>query len=118
MFYYLKKLPKTAYAVFGLSMVFRWQLLQLVAWSWMLVSNSFHHGLAKAWEMTFSGNFPCPLCRLVASGSSMEAVFWSQAMQHTALYAFPVALLLTAVSALLLKRWASPSFVFVKITDK
>lgn len=38
-------------------------VLQVVAWSGMIVSYSRTAGLAEAIEMTFDGNHPCPLCK-------------------------------------------------------
>lgn len=57
--------------------VFKWYFLQFIAWVWMLFSYSLDHGLVKAWEMTFSGDYPCPICQLVTTGSSWEMSFWT-----------------------------------------
>jgi len=43
-----------------------WAVLQSVAWAGMLRDYSRAAGLGAAVEKTFSGEFPCPMCRKIA----------------------------------------------------
>jgi hypothetical protein len=40
-------------------------MLQIVAWTGMIVSRSAERGVAAAVESTFEGDEPCPLCKAV-----------------------------------------------------
>jgi hypothetical protein len=40
-------------------------MLQIVAWTGMLVSRTAERGVAAAVESTFDGDEPCPLCKAV-----------------------------------------------------
>lgn len=81
-----------------LIVLFRWQVIQAIAWSTMLVRYSVGHGFQRGWEMTFSGEFPCPLCRLADSGTTIEMAFWSNLASQPLLFAVPFA----AVASLLI----------------
>jgi hypothetical protein len=54
-------------------------ILQVVAWSGMLVSYSRDNSLAEAIEMTFDGENPCPMCIKIkeARASSAADAQWS-----------------------------------------
>ncbi len=43
-----------------------WSLLQTVAWTSMLAGNLRHQTFQSAVSRTFSGQYPCPLCRAIA----------------------------------------------------
>lgn len=42
-----------------------WGMLQVVAWTGMLISYSQSATFAEAWDKTFDGNHPCSLCKTV-----------------------------------------------------
>ena len=46
----------------------QWVVLQSVAWANMWVRYAQQEGGAAAWEKTFDGRHPCPLCRKVQEG--------------------------------------------------
>ena len=69
--------PRTGVVLALVALVLRWQILQAVAWITMLVSYSLEHGLSRAWQMTFSGEHPCPICHLVKLGTSLEPAVMS-----------------------------------------
>ena len=45
-----------------------WAALQTVAWAGMLISYSQSGSMASAFEKTFDGNHPCPLCNAISKG--------------------------------------------------
>ena len=45
-----------------------WAALQSVAWVGMLVSYSHSGSVASAFEKTFDGRHPCPLCKAISKG--------------------------------------------------
>jgi hypothetical protein len=49
-----------------------WVFLQSVAWFGMVVSYSQSSSLPQALEMTFDGQHPCKLCKLVQQGKESE----------------------------------------------
>lgn len=49
-----------------------WTLLQSAAWFGMLIRYSQVASLSKAIEMTFDGEHPCQLCRIVSQGQQEE----------------------------------------------
>lgn len=49
-----------------------WALLQSAAWVRMTAKFSKHEPVAVALEKTFSGKFPCQLCKLVKEGKATE----------------------------------------------
>jgi hypothetical protein len=103
----LKNIPKTPWLVFAACLFFKWKILQALAWLWMLVSYSIHSGAADAWRMTFSGDFPCLLCRLVANGSTWESGLWSSVTSSpfaATLAVLPVTLVLTVLIPVILRR--------------
>jgi hypothetical protein len=50
-----------------------WAILQAVAWSQMLRDYSRDASLGVAVEKTFSGDYPCALCKRVAEGQRRES---------------------------------------------
>ena len=48
-------------------------LLQVVAWSDMVVSYSRDNSLADAVEMTFDGEHPCPMCKVIEKAQTASA---------------------------------------------
>jgi hypothetical protein len=49
-----------------------WAVLQLTAWTGMLVARAPQQGLVEAVETTFSGAQPCSLCSAVQEGQKEE----------------------------------------------
>jgi hypothetical protein len=49
-----------------------WMLLQVTAWSGMMVTRSVEVGVSEALETTFSGEKPCPLCMAVKAGQESD----------------------------------------------
>jgi hypothetical protein len=49
-----------------------WMVLQVTAWTGMLVSRAPERGLIEAVETTFSGEQPCNLCAAVQEGQKEE----------------------------------------------
>lgn len=49
-----------------------WLVLQLIAWSGMMVSYTQQDGFAQGIEKTFDGTAPCPLCHMVEEGREKE----------------------------------------------
>ncbi|MGH8046764.1 MAG: hypothetical protein ACREKL_05925 [Chthoniobacterales bacterium] len=49
-----------------------WGMLQTVAWAGMLKDYARADGLVVAAEKTFSGNYPCALCKRIADKKSSE----------------------------------------------
>lgn len=49
-----------------------WAVLQVTAWTGMLVARSQTSGVAAAVVTTFDGEHPCALCTAVASGQKEE----------------------------------------------
>jgi hypothetical protein len=49
-----------------------WAALQSVAWVTMFADNARTAPLSAAFERTFDGKHPCPLCRQVSAGRSSE----------------------------------------------
>ena len=47
-------------------------MLQVVAWTGMIVSRTAERGVAAAVESTFEGEEPCPLCRAVKAVQQSE----------------------------------------------
>ncbi len=56
--------------VLGLGL--HWTLLQMAAWTGMVLNYSRDHSLSTAVTMTFSGRHPCPLCTVVKAGRAAE----------------------------------------------
>jgi hypothetical protein len=102
----LNGLSKTSIVIITLSLLFRWQLLQVIAWIWMLISYSLKFNPATAWEMTFSGDFPCPICGLVSSGSTTEATFWNTVSENPTLLILPIAIVASFLLHQVLKRFS------------
>jgi hypothetical protein len=49
-----------------------WMVLQVTAWSGMMVSRTVEMGVGEALETTFSGESPCALCMAVQAGQEKE----------------------------------------------
>ncbi len=49
-----------------------WTVLQVTAWTGMLVARSQTSGVAEAVVTTFDGEHPCGLCTAIASGQKEE----------------------------------------------
>ena len=49
-----------------------WALLQTVAWTGMIISYSQDATLAEAISMTFDGEHPCKMCKVVKEGRKAE----------------------------------------------
>ncbi len=47
-------------------------VLQIVAWTGMIVTRTAETGVAAAVESTFDGEHPCPLCKALDSAKSQE----------------------------------------------
>lgn len=55
-----------------LSLGLHWTVLQSAAWVGMVVAYSKDASLGEALEKTFDGAHPCPLCKMVESGSKSD----------------------------------------------
>ncbi len=55
-----------------LSLGLHWAVLQSAAWVGMVVVYSQDGSLGEALEKTFDGEHPCPLCKMVESGTSSD----------------------------------------------
>ena len=67
------RLPKLLIAlalVFSIGL--HWTLLQVVAWTGMVISYSQEAPLAEAVVKTFDGNHPCSLCKEIAKAKHSE----------------------------------------------
>lgn len=53
-----------------LSLGLHWTVLQSAAWVGMVVSYSRDGSVLDAFQKTFDGKHPCPLCKLVARGTA------------------------------------------------
>ncbi len=49
-----------------------WAVLQSVAWATMFADNARCAPLSAAFEKTFDGKHPCPLCKKIAQGRQSE----------------------------------------------
>lgn len=49
-----------------------WALLQVTAWTGMLVARSQSEGVVEAVKTTFDGEHPCPMCSAIESGQKDE----------------------------------------------
>lgn len=49
-----------------------WAFLQTVAWTAMLANNLRTQSVAEAVSLTFDGDHPCPLCKVIAAGKKSE----------------------------------------------
>lgn len=67
---------KSVYILLALALVCGAKLhlpaLQVVAWAGMVVRYAQKASLAEAVEMTFDGDHPCPLCKVVRQAQSAE----------------------------------------------
>lgn len=109
---FFTNLPKLPFLIFCAVVALKWHVIQLIAWAWMLVSFSLQHGLSRGWQMTFSGDFPCPLCRLAHNGSAWEAGFWSSLLYSQlamVLVVIPLALVAALLPRLFLKNALRPA---------
>jgi hypothetical protein len=60
------------FAAFAFSCGGQWYALQGVAWVSMLHDYSQMVSFPKAVEMTFSGDYPCPICKAIAEKQQTE----------------------------------------------
>ena len=58
--------------VLVLSLGLHWAVLQSAAWVGMVVVYSQDASLGDALEKTFDGEHPCPLCKMVESGTTTD----------------------------------------------
>ncbi len=49
-----------------------WAVLQVTAWTGMLISRSQTEGVVEAVKTTFDGEHPCPMCCVIESGQKEE----------------------------------------------
>ena len=69
----LRKLSKALLVLtLALSLGVHWSFLQSVAWVGMVVSYAQDAPFKQALEMTFDGEHPCKLCKLVQEGKQSE----------------------------------------------
>lgn len=78
--------------------LFRWQLLQVVAWISMFARYGSEHGLVQGWRMTFSGDYPCAICRAVAEA---DGALWPILATTPSLLLIPASFV--ALAALVLR---------------
>jgi hypothetical protein len=55
-----------------LSLGLHWTVLQSAAWVGMVVAYSKDASIGEALEKTFDGEHPCPLCKIVETGSKSD----------------------------------------------
>jgi hypothetical protein len=55
-----------------LSLGLHWTVLQSAAWVGMVVAYSKDASFGEALEKTFDGEHPCPLCKIVETGSQTD----------------------------------------------
>jgi hypothetical protein len=58
--------------VLVLSLGLHWALLQTLAWTGMIITYSRDASLREAISMTFDGEHPCSLCKVIKQGRSEE----------------------------------------------
>ncbi len=69
----LLRLPKLLIALaLALSIGLHWRVLQVVAWTGMVISYSQDAPLAEAVVKAFDGQHPCTLCKQIAKGKESE----------------------------------------------
>lgn len=76
---------------FALLFAFKWQFVQLLAWSTMLIRYSLKYGFWDGVDKTFSGDYPCLLCQLSETGTSAELAVWQILFQRPSIIALPLA---------------------------
>jgi hypothetical protein len=52
----------------------QWYVLQGIAWAHMIVEFNHTYSFQQSVSMTFSGQFPCPLCRAIAEHKESETL--------------------------------------------
>jgi hypothetical protein len=60
----------------------QWPVLQCVAWANMIREYSEMVPVCQAVEMTFSGQFPCEICKAIAEKKQEENTKFVNAFQH------------------------------------
>ena len=69
----LARLPRLLVALaLAVSIGLHWTVLQVVAWTGMVISYSQDAPLAEAVVKTLDGNHPCTLCKQIAKGKQSE----------------------------------------------
>ena len=88
-------------AAFVFSCGGQWYVLQGIAWINMLREYSQMVPLARAVSMTFSGQYPCPICKAIAEKKSSEQqkIFTFDKNAKTFVPAAPIAAAPPAVTA-------------------
>lgn len=67
-----RALQRTVALLLVLSLGLHWAVLQTVAWTGMLVRYTRDNGLQQAIRMTFDGQHPCALCKVVQRGQAED----------------------------------------------
>ncbi len=65
-------LRTTTVLVLVLTLGLHWALLQTVAWTGMIISYSQENSLSAAISMTFDGEHPCAMCKVIKQGRAGE----------------------------------------------
>lgn len=65
-------LQRSVILLLGVSVLSPWVVLKTLAWTGMVVAYSQEVGFAEGWDRTFSGEYPCPLCRALAEQQAAE----------------------------------------------
>jgi hypothetical protein len=60
----------------------QWPVLQCVAWANMLREYSEMVPLTQAIQMTFSGQYPCPICKAIAEKKQEENTKFATTFKH------------------------------------
>jgi len=88
----------------------QWPVLQGVAWANMIREYSEMVPMTQAIEMTFSGQYPCELCKIIAEKKQSENAKVATLFQHEKKLSSPVFFVgarLVNVSAQDFVRWES-----------
>ena len=67
-----------------LSLGLHWALLQTTAWTAMVIGYSRHNSFTEAVGMTFDGQHPCHLCKIITQGRAEEKQQEQQAAKRGA----------------------------------
>lgn len=72
----------------------KWQIVQVFAWTMMILRYSLSHGIREAMQMTFSGEYPCSLCLLKKEGVELEVELLSFILSHPLFLVLPMTVVL------------------------
>ena len=94
----------------------QWAAFQVIAWANMIREYSEMVPLTQAVQMTFSGRYPCAICKAIAERKSAEQQKELARAKYEKQYPLPavVTLALPKVSA---TSWLEPAFVFSSRTE-